>query len=302
MRASRFMGEMDWNDLLDRTKYLRQLFADSKVPLKPGEGLERSLAEADALARGDKLPGEPSAEVLAAIGHDAHVIWALAENLRACADAGLNIVPHLKQITTGTTDYGTPASGTQAKKIYFKDFEFELFLASAMLRAGLKVQLADPPNDPRGDLLVDSVWVEVKHPNSLKQLMKLAGGFQSSLAENGSFGVFAAGIEDAFELGTQPADPSHEDFAAWLERKRDAMEKFGREFIHGVAKYDRILAVVQTSTAVEWYDGSTRLRRLGNSLIFDDGRCKDASMGATIAKVAEVFNPKPRRFSEVPRP
>lgn len=296
------MAEMNWKELEARTTYIRELFAKAKVPMNPAEGLARSLAEADALARGEKLPGDPSPEVLAAIGHDAHVIWALADNLKACVAGGLNITPHLKQITTGTTDYGTPAAGNEAKKIYFKDFEFELFLASAMLRAQLKVQLADPPNDPRGDLIVDSVWVEIKHPNSLKQLMKLAAAFHGSLAKEGSYGVFAAGIEDAFELGAQPADPSHEDFAEWLERKRDAMEKFGREFIHGVAKYDRILAVVQTSTAVEWYDGSTRLRRLSNSLIFDDGRCGDPAVNATAQKIAEVFNPKPRRFSDVPKP
>jgi hypothetical protein len=296
------MAEMDWKELEGRTNYIRDVFAKAKVAMNPAEELARSLAEADALARGEKLPGDPSPEVLAAIGHDAHVIWALVDNLKDCIAGGLNVTPHLKQLTTGTTDYGTPAAGNEAKKIYFKDFEFELFLASAMLRAQLKVQLTDPPNDPRGDLIVDSVWVEIKHPNSLKQLMKLAAAFQVSLAKERSYGVFAAGIEDAFELGAQPADPTHEDFAEWLERKRDAMEKFGREFVHGVAKYDRILAVVQTSTAVEWYDGSTRLRRLGNSLVFDDGRCQDPTVSTTVQKIAEVFNPKPRRLSEVPKP
>ena len=95
---------MDLNDLLQRTNYIRDLFAKSKVPLKKGEGLERSLAEADALARGDKLPGEPSTQMLAAIAHDAHVIWALAENLNTCVGAGLNVVSHLEQITTGSRD------------------------------------------------------------------------------------------------------------------------------------------------------------------------------------------------------
>lgn len=290
---------MDWKDLLDRTNYIRDLFAKSKVPLKAGEGLERSLAEADAVSRGDKLPGEPSAEMLAAIAHDAHVIWALAENLKTCVAAGLNVVPHLKQITTGTTDFGTPASGNEPKKIYFKDFEFELFLASALIRAGLKVELADPPNDPRGDLIVDQLRIEVKHPNSLKKLLKLAGDFQSELAKHGSYGVFAAGIEDAFVLGDQPVDPSYEDYVEWLERKRDAMEKFGLAFIQGVAKYDRILAVVQTSSAVERYEGGTTLRRLGNSLIFDDGRCGDPALCAQAQKIASVFNPNPRLYTKV---
>lgn len=295
------MAEMNWKELEARTSYIRDFFAKAKIPMNPSEGLARALAEAEALARGEKLPGDPSPKVLAAISHDAHVVWALADDLIDCEARGLNITPYLKQITTGTTDYGTPAAGNEAKKIYFKDFEFELFLASAMLRAKLKVQLADPPNDPRGDLIVDSVWVEIKHPNSLKQIKKLAAAFHDSLKKEGLYGVFAVGIEDAFELGVQPADLSYEDFAEWLERKRDAMEKFGRKFIYGVAKYDRILAVVQTSTAVEWYDGSTRLRRLGNSLIFDDGRCGDPAAHATAQKIAQVFNPKPIRFSEVPK-
>ncbi len=293
---------MDWRELLERSDFIRKIFIAAKVPLKPGEGLERSLAEADALARGDKLLGEPSSEMLAAIAHDAHVIWALVDTMKTRMAAGLNIVPHLKQITTGTTDYGTPASGTEAKRIYFKDFEFELFVAAAMIRAKLQVALADPPTDPRGGLIVGPIRVEVKHPNSLKQLLKLAGKFQKTLTENSIFGVFAAGIEDAFLLGDQPLEPSHEDYVQWLERKRNAMEHFGRAFIHGIARFDRILAVIQTTSVVERYDGSTRLRRLGNSLIFDDGRCTDPVAFEQAEKIAQVFNPHPRRFSEVPKP
>jgi hypothetical protein len=296
------MADMDWKELLDRTAFIRKTFADAKVPLKAGEGLERSLTEAEALARGEKLPGEPSAEVLNAVARDAHVIYALTDSLKTCADAGLDIVPHLKQITTGTTDYGTPASGTDAKRIYFKDFEFELFTAAALLRAGLAVQLADPPNDPRGDLIVGPLRIELKHPNSLKQLLKLAGKFQKALATIGGFGIFATGIEDAFVLGDQPPEPTQEDYVEWLERKRDTMERFGLEFIHGVAEYDRIVAVTQTTTVIERYAGSTRLRRLGNSLIFDDDRCKNKDAVAIAEKVAKVFNPRPRQFSKIPKP
>jgi len=77
---------------------------------------------------------------------------------------------------------------------------------------------------------------------------------------------------------------------------------FGREFIHGVAAYDRIVAVTQTTTVVERYDGSTRLRRRGNSLIFDDGRCSDVDALVVVENVAKVFNPNPRKFSEVSKP
>lgn len=56
----------------------------------------------------------------------------------------------------------------------------------------------------------------MKHPNSLRQLLKLAGKFQKALATNEGYCVFAAGIENAFALADQPPELTQEDYIEWL--------------------------------------------------------------------------------------
>lgn len=104
---------MDWAQLLERVRYIRELYAMRRLKLLPGEGLGQALMEAEALGLGQKLTlqEEPSEATLLASAHAAHVVWALADGLKQCDDAGLDLTAHLKQITTGTTDFGTPATG-----------------------------------------------------------------------------------------------------------------------------------------------------------------------------------------------
>ena len=84
----------------------------------------------------------------------ASVIWNLAETLQPCLNAGLDLNAHLKQMNTGSVDYGTPAPGVDRKPIYFKDFEMELFAAAHCIKRQTAVKLNAVSNDPRGDLFI----------------------------------------------------------------------------------------------------------------------------------------------------
>lgn len=137
-----------FEELGRRAAFIRGLYRRYRVVLKPNEGLSLALEEAEALARGDKLEGLASAEQLHTIQSRAHVIYAFAETLKTCVDAGLDVSRHLPQMTTGSTDFGI--SSRDNKAIFFKDFEFELFIASALIRSGLVPALTGP-GDPRGD-------------------------------------------------------------------------------------------------------------------------------------------------------
>lgn len=287
---------MDWAELGEKVEFIKDTFAKNKVPIRSDGGLGLALEEARALAAGEKLPGDPSGDRLRAIAHDAHVVWALAEGLKLCVDAGLDVHAHLAQLTTGTTDYGTSGDG---HAIYFKDFECELFIAATLLRHGTDVRFSDTPNDPRGDLIADPVRVEVKHPNSPKQLSKLLRKFNGKLKADDIYGVFVVGIEDMFSLGDQEGFDDPVDFDAWLDSKRDDMEEFGRTFLREAAHWPRVLAVAQTQTMVEAVGPASRLRRLGNSCVFDDREDVPAEAWARAREVAAAFNPKPRIWSEL---
>lgn len=289
---------MSWDELGTRADRVRGLFTKHRVPLVPGEGLDRALLEAESLAKGEPAEGDLSPEECRGILNDAHVIYSLAENLDACVQGGVDVKAHLKQIGTGTTDYGTAAGESSQKTIFFKDFEYELCICAAALRSGLRARFSDEPNDPRGDLHVESLRVEVKHPNSVKGLQKLVRKFNSGLHDEGAHGVFVTGLEDAFALATPGAFATPADFKTHMATKGAEMESFGREFIRYAASLPRVLALVQTTTMLEIVAGASRLSRSANALIFDGVRPQaPASAMDDALRVASVFNPAPVRYS-----
>lgn len=289
---------MDWSKLERKVNYIRSLYTEKGISLPPDGGLAKALVEAEQLALGEHLPGPPSRNQLLGTAHDAHVIWALAENLEVCEEAGLDLSAHLAQITTGSTDFGTRDAGT-GRTIFYKDFECEITIAATLLRAGLKPQFALESNSPLGELHLDDVWVEVKHPNSTGQLKKNLKKFQKQLASNTVYGVFVVGLEDAFDFGdtTEFLDPI--EFSDWQEAKRAEMDRFGRDFLRFAARCPNILGTVQTSTKVETVGEVSRLRRLGNSCYFDhrEGVRLQASQAAL--KICQVFAASPVLYSSL---
>lgn len=283
--------------VLDAVQGIRAILRDAKVHLRPGEGFDELLKNAEIYARG---PGQSGVDPR--LERAAHAVLALSDNLRECADHGLGLKSHLLQMGTGTTDYGAPAPrGTEARRIYFKDFECEVFVAATLLRNGVEAAFVDPPNDPCGDIVVSPLRVEVKHPDSRAQLLKLAAKFQRKLSDRGLFGVFAAGLEDAFVLASQPAAADQDDYMQWRRERNTEMEAFGLDFIGEVARYDRILALVQTASVLVSVGGSESMQRHSNSFIFDDRRQADSLALAQAERIARVFNPKPRRYSQLVR-
>jgi len=91
---------MDWKELGERSTYVRDLARSYKVMLPPSEGLALALHEADALASGAKSPLPATDARAAASAHDAHVIWALADSLKICVDAGIDLKAHIANMGT----------------------------------------------------------------------------------------------------------------------------------------------------------------------------------------------------------
>lgn len=286
-----------WNELLRRATWIRSVYSSQKIQMPAGEGLPRALDEAEACARGTKKPGSvPDADVTFAIS-SCHVVWALYDSIKGCLDAGLNVRSQLTNIATGTTDYGVPADPRSAKAIFFKDFEAELFIAARLAAAGLPVTFLEEANDPRGDMKVQSVLIEVKQPNSVKIQERLMRKFNGQLQRDGSFGVFVTAVEDAFQLAP-PAFLASQDLEAWRDMKANEIEAFGLRAVSRAAALPRIGVLAQTSSCVEIVGNETKFMRRSNALIFDN-KLYDPDTSVLLARIAAIFNPHAPRYSQI---
>lgn len=287
-----------WEHLSKRVQYVRKLYNDKNIQLKAGEGLTLALDEAQSCVAAKKSSGAPTVENCLSSANACHVVWALYESIKQCVDAQLDVTNHLRQITTGSTDFGLPAEQPHGNKtIFLKDFEAELFVAAQLAKALLPVTFLDKPNDPRGEMAVSGILIEVKHPNSTKQIIKLMRKFNLHLKKGKAFGVFVTAIEDAFNVAEPAASPNHADFIREQQNKRSQMEKFGRCAISAAASLSNIGAIVQTCSAMESVGDETCFKRRSNSLVFENRQYPDETK-EQIERIAKVFNSNFRRYTK----
>jgi len=276
---------MDRNELGEKIKYIRNLYCKYNIALKKGQGLYCMLIE------GEKIVNEvtpQSKEELKIMAEAYHHIWALCDDLKTCIGAGWNIRNHLNQITTGSVNYGTPSD--DKKTIYYKDFELELFIGACLIKQGLKAELSKDPSDPKGDIYLDDVYIQIKHPSKIDQLKKRMVAFNKKMITDNGYGFFIVGLEDIFSLGDITCFNSDDCYLKWRDVKYNEIESFGTQHIIPIAeKMDRILGLAQTSTRVYWIGDSSRLIRFGNSLIFSKNSVPEAIM-KTANQISDTFN------------
>ena len=124
----------------------------------------------------------------------------------------------LRNITTGTVDFGVRRT-PNAQSHYFKDFELELYVAAQCINDGVhNVALNPVSNAPDGDLFLESLRCEVKHPNSLGHLRENLKDFNEEIRNRNMYGVFVTGIEDMFNVFPPLMFPDDATFQSWLTR------------------------------------------------------------------------------------
>ena len=101
---------MDIKEFLRRLNYIKNLYQLYNIQVKSGEGMAKMLAEAEKIAKGEIAPHCTDDKLRFAI-ESFHYTWTLAETLETCVNEGWGVSNHLKQITTGTIDYGDPYPG-----------------------------------------------------------------------------------------------------------------------------------------------------------------------------------------------
>lgn len=284
-----------WKELGRREEAIRAAYQQTHIQLNVDSPLAKALAEAKGLADGVKSnePGNDQA-VLQTV-EAAHVIYAIAESIVTCRSGGLDITRHLAQMGTGTINFGTPGRA-EDRDIFLKDFEYELFIASTLLKNGLLPSFLDNPSDPIGEMEVNGLIIECKHPNATHRPLSNITKFGRKLLEGNRFGIIAVGIEDAYRLGDVSIFADKCAYGDWLELKRNAMEVDGRRRALQVSDQERILGLIHTQTKLLIIEGQTQFSRLGNAVLFDD-KADFASYEAEVTSIARAFNPSPSCYS-----
>tara|TARA_R110002167_G_scaffold148524_2_gene341499 strand:- start:7789 stop:8826 length:1038 start_codon:yes stop_codon:yes gene_type:complete len=288
---------MDYGELKKRVIEIRELLKKADATLVPGEGLERALAEAEAVADGIKSVRQGTEQSYIDTARAITSIWSFSETLRPCVAYGLDLDEHLRTVTTGSLDYGSPRqSGTNH---IFKDFELELLIAARCLSGGLDVSLNPIKNDPSGDLFVETLRVEVKHPDSVKQLESLLRKFNTALYKDGMYGVIAVGLEDIFQVNPTEVFATDADWKSWFDSQAQEVEGYGAIFMRMAARMTRIIATVQTWTV--WYQaaGEISLYRQGNATLLNDRTGVPPQNYKDAARVAAIFNPQYQRWTDI---
>jgi len=286
------VGNNIWEELGRREAMIRNEYAKKRIALKPGQGLALALEESNALAANLKSTKSASDAAVQEAVQALHVIYSIADSIELCLNSGLDITRQLSQMATGTTDFGTPTR--KNSRIYFKDFEYELFIASCLIRRGLKPEFLEDRSDPIGEMSVEGILIECKHPNSTGQIEDNISKFARNLRAAGKFGIFAIAVEDAHHLGDHGTFATVLDHHVWLEAKRDEMESVGLGIVTFASKFENILGLIHTQSIVQIVGGNTGMSRLGNSLLFE----RPAQDLTTARMIAEVFNPHPVIYSQ----
>jgi hypothetical protein len=142
-------------------------------------------------------------------------------------------------MATGATDFCTPSK--KNGRIYFKDFEYVLFVDSSLVRRGLKPEFLEDRSDPMGEMSVNGIFIECKHPNSHGQIESNIAKFALESREAGEFGIFAIAVEDLHHLGDRKIFTSQIEYQVWLEDKHAEMEQFGLRRAAFASSFENIL-------------------------------------------------------------
>ena len=184
-----------WDELAEAVVYIREQFAANKIRLVKGEGITKALDEAESLGKGRSEGPIDAAKPLLTSVEECHVVLAFARDLRLCVQRGLTVGPHLRRMTSGSKDFGVPSTPNE-RNFFFKDFETELFVAASLYSSRPSCRFLELDNDPRGEMEIEGLLIEVKHPDSPSSTARHLRKFSDAIRYSGASGFFIRSIED----------------------------------------------------------------------------------------------------------
>lgn len=289
-----------WDDLTDSVSYIREQFATNKIRLVKNEGITRALDEAESLGRGRPEGSFVLAKPLLKSVEEIHVVLAFARDLRLCVQHGLPVGPHLRRMTSGSTDFGVPAAPNE-QSFFFKDFETELFVAATLVQAALPVRFLENDSDPRGEMEVEGLLIEVKHPDSPFSTLRHLTKFSNRLRRSKEPGFFIRLIEDAFGLGWGRDLTENAANGEWEEQKLNEMERNGLNAARHASRLGNVLGLATLASHPEVVGNASRFTRKGSAIVFDEvaehwGRFN------LVNRIASALGNTPTKWSRIDAP
>jgi len=286
-----------WDELTDAVAYIREQFAANKIRLAKDEGITKALDEAEALGKGRAEGLVDATKPLITSVEECHVILAFARDLRLCVRHGLPVGPHLRRMTSGSTNFGVPSAPNE-HNFFFKDFETELFVAATPIQAGLPVRFLELDNDPRGEMEVEGLLIEVKHPDSQSSTSRHLRKFTDTIRYSGASGFFIRSIEDAFELASGVELSSDLVHREWEEKKADEMEANGMLAVQQASRLGNILGFATLASHLEVVGNESRFVRKGRAVVFDKAAEQQGRFDL-VMRIAQALDDASTKWSSI---
>lgn len=264
--------------------FLKYLTGRNSVNLRPNTGLQKLIDACDNYLILHEIKEYEIKPIT--------VLYTLVSSLKKLWLENIDFSIQLKAMNTGEYEYGNP---DPALNHFFKDFEFEIFSASQIIKNGICVTL--PQNTTGEDLQYATIDIQCKHPNTVNQIIKNIEDFSSRLNKSKRYGVFGLAVEDCFNYAERLIFEDQEDYENHQRQKLSSSDEIlSGIFTNNLAKATRVLGVYTTSTYFYFIKGlGLRLARSANSAFAfrpDRREIKDLTYKQAY-KILTVFNPHP---------
>jgi len=255
----------------------------NQVALTTGTGIAKLIAD----CRGSISPNATSVDATAL-----SVLFSVTDSLKALWVGNAVFTNQLRAMNTGNFAYGNPDAPLDHN---FKDFEFEIFSASQLLKSGIEAGL--PQHTTGEDLEVGDLLVQCKHPSTTLQVDTLIRAFTNRLYNEGKYGVFGMAVEDCLGYPSAKEFESEQEYNDFMLNHNAKVEQELNElYQRRVASSTSVLGLYTTASFFKKIKGhGARMVRMSNSVFCfrtDRKEIPDA-LYKQAYRLVSSFNPSP---------
>lgn len=235
--------------------FLKYAIKKNQVQLRPNTGLQKLIEDCEHYLSIQEVRQEEIKPIT--------VLYTLINSLKKLWVSDVDFTIQLRAMNTGEYEYGNQDPALQH---FFKDFEFEIFSASQLIKNQIDIDL--PQHTLGEDLQFRDIDIQCKHPNTLKQIENNIRDFTSRLNQSNRYGVFGLAVDDCLNYAERLIFANDLDFENYLQLKLTASEPILENiFSTSLARATRILGLYTTSTYfILINDKGLRLVRTTNSV------------------------------------
>lgn len=264
--------------------FLKYAIKKNQVQLRPNTGLQKLIEDCEHYLSIQEVRQEEIKPIT--------VLYTLINSLKKLWVSDVDFTIQLRAMNTGEYEYGNPDPALQH---FFKDFEFEIFSASQLIKNQIDIDL--PQHTVGEDLQFGDIDIQCKHPNTLNQIENNVRDFTSRLNQSNRYGVFGLAVDDCLNYAERLIFANDLDFENYLQLKLTASEPILENiFSTSLARATRILGLYTTSTYfILINEKGLRLVRTTNSVFCfrPDRREISDSLYKQAYKVLTTFNNHP---------